>query len=228
MKQASLVSRTNRVFKIYEDVASSSNIQINELDNDFVDSSISFLLRAYITLQKRAFMGCVIGALRSEGFAVDDFRTDLMDRQVVINRDGKTSVRLYCPIDHLKINERSELPDNSGLEFYHRVVYDYEDLSYGDQRFVNHAHQNITDLIDMAKTVKRRGSSLEQLWPLSPREIEVLGYLADGRTGQEIGEKLGISIKTVERHKENLKRKTGLTTLAGLIKFAINKGLTSI
>ena len=46
---------------------------------------------------------------------------------------------------------------------------------------------------------------------LSPREIDVLRLAADGRTNEQIGEALTLSIRTVERHLSNAYQKLGLT-----------------
>jgi DNA-binding NarL/FixJ family response regulator len=60
---------------------------------------------------------------------------------------------------------------------------------------------------------------------LTPREQEVLSLLAEGRSNDEIGGLLSISIHTVARHRENLMRKLGLHSRSELVKYAIRKGL---
>lgn len=60
---------------------------------------------------------------------------------------------------------------------------------------------------------------------LTEREIEVLGLLADGLMNKEIGRKLGISPRTVSRHRENMMSKLGLHSRTELVKFAIKIGL---
>lgn len=60
---------------------------------------------------------------------------------------------------------------------------------------------------------------------LTPREGEVLSYLAEGRTNDEIANILGISVHTVARHRENLMGKLGLHSRSELVKYAIRKGL---
>jgi two-component system response regulator NreC len=62
---------------------------------------------------------------------------------------------------------------------------------------------------------------------LTPREQEVLELLAEGKTNEEIAEKLVISRHTVARHRENLMRKLELHSRAELVKYAIRKGLIS-
>jgi two-component system response regulator NreC len=60
---------------------------------------------------------------------------------------------------------------------------------------------------------------------LTPREREVLTHLAEGKTNPEIGGDLGISPKTVARHRENIMRKLNLHSRAELVRYAIRKGI---
>jgi two-component system response regulator NreC len=63
---------------------------------------------------------------------------------------------------------------------------------------------------------------------LTPREREVLTYIAEGHTNREIAEELVISHKTVDRHRENIMRKLNLHSRVELVKYAIEKGLITI
>jgi two-component system response regulator NreC len=63
---------------------------------------------------------------------------------------------------------------------------------------------------------------------LTPREREVLTYIAEGHTNREIAEALIISHKTVDRHRENIMRKLNLHSRVELVKYAIEKGLITI
>jgi len=63
---------------------------------------------------------------------------------------------------------------------------------------------------------------------LTPREREVLTFIAEGYTNREIAEALVISIKTVDRHRENIMRKLNLHNRVELVKYAIEKGLINI
>jgi two-component system response regulator NreC len=63
---------------------------------------------------------------------------------------------------------------------------------------------------------------------LSAREREVLQLLAEGRTGAEIAARLTLSQKTVETYRARLVEKLGIRDVAGLVKFAIQRGLVSL
>ena len=60
---------------------------------------------------------------------------------------------------------------------------------------------------------------------LTPREVEVLGLLAQGYMNPEIADQLVLSVRTVETHRSNIQRKTGITSRAELIAYAIEHGL---
>lgn len=62
---------------------------------------------------------------------------------------------------------------------------------------------------------------------LSDREREVLQLIAEGKLAKEIAYILGISVKTVAFHRENLRRKLGLNTTAELTRHALEQGLIS-
>jgi two-component system response regulator NreC len=61
--------------------------------------------------------------------------------------------------------------------------------------------------------------------PLTEREREVVTYIAEGYTNREIAEVLSISVKTVDRHRENILAKLGLHNRAELVRYAIEKGM---
>lgn len=60
---------------------------------------------------------------------------------------------------------------------------------------------------------------------LSPRERDVLRYVAEGFSSKEIGARLGISVRTVENHRRNIFRRTGLRSVAQLTLHAARLGL---
>ena len=68
-------------------------------------------------------------------------------------------------------------------------------------------------------------TSQDYLSQLSLREIEVLKLFGEGLTNQEIADKLFISIRTVESHKNNIMKKINLRTTVDLVKFAIRNNI---
>ena len=63
---------------------------------------------------------------------------------------------------------------------------------------------------------------------LSSRELEILTLFAEGNTNQEIAEKLFISIRTVESHKNHIMQKLELKTTVDLVKFAIKNNIIQL
>jgi len=68
----------------------------------------------------------------------------------------------------------------------------------------------------------------KDLTVLSKRERQVLEGVADGHTNLQIGENLGISPKTVARHRERIMQKLDVHSTTELVKFAIRTGLIHI
>ena len=59
---------------------------------------------------------------------------------------------------------------------------------------------------------------------LTEREREVLILLAQGDSNKRIAQKLDVSVRTVETHRLNLRRKLGIETVAGLTNYALKRG----
>ena len=73
--------------------------------------------------------------------------------------------------------------------------------------------------------VERGGRGEEQFDVLTPRELEVLKLIAEANTSKEIADKLFISIKTVDRHRQNILEKLGMRDRVELTRYAIRRGL---
>ncbi len=61
--------------------------------------------------------------------------------------------------------------------------------------------------------------------PLTRREAEVLQLIAEGKANKETAGELGISIKTVEKHRQSLMEKLNIHDTAGLTRYAISAGI---
>jgi DNA-binding NarL/FixJ family response regulator len=66
------------------------------------------------------------------------------------------------------------------------------------------------------------GLSGDPIDRLSNRELQVLSLIGRGLSSREAAEALGLSVKTVETHRQSLKRKLNLATNAQLLQYAIN------
>ena len=77
--------------------------------------------------------------------------------------------------------------------------------------------------------VRRRavtGSSAEVA--LTPREREILQLMAEGEATKKIAAALHVSVKTVETHRQHIMGKLNIHNIAGLTKYAIAEGLTTL
>ena len=71
----------------------------------------------------------------------------------------------------------------------------------------------------------RKNGKTGKLSNLTPREAEVLQLVAEGKANKQVAAELGISIKTVEKHRDHLMRKLAIHDTAGLTRYAISAGI---
>ena len=71
-----------------------------------------------------------------------------------------------------------------------------------------------------------RGNTASRADSLTARERQVLKLIAEGHTDRKIGEMLFISLRTVQRHRYNIRTKLNLKHTADLVKYAIARGYT--
>ena len=81
---------------------------------------------------------------------------------------------------------------------------------------LHHHHEKSSDRVGLLKTKDDQ---------LSSRETEVLQLVAEGNVNKETAAELGISIKTVEKHRQNLMKKLDIHDTAGLTRYAIATGI---
>jgi len=74
-----------------------------------------------------------------------------------------------------------------------------------------------------------RNSKVDRLVPgLTPRQVEVLRLVAQGKTMKEVASELNISTRTAEAHKYQIMQELGVKTIAQLVQFAIQQGLIKL
>lgn len=113
------------------------------------------------------------------------------------------------------------LKETAGLE-----VVDAVRTIHRGERYLS---QRISELLlDAAFLHLETAVDFSLLETLSPREREILQLVAEGKTSQQIGERLFISPKSVDTYRSRLMHKIGVEDVAGLVKFAIQQGLISL
>jgi len=73
----------------------------------------------------------------------------------------------------------------------------------------------------------RSGEERSSYDRLTEREKEVLGFIGDGKTNQEIANAMRLSVHTVQSHRSNIMKKLGLHNRAQLVTFAARVGLAN-
>lgn len=90
---------------------------------------------------------------------------------------------------------------------------------------------NKSQATGMARRRQRRGKTegtpIASIDQLTPRQRETLQLIAEGYSTKEIAFALGVSVKTVETHRAQLKERLGIYNVAGLVRFALRVGLIS-
>jgi DNA-binding NarL/FixJ family response regulator len=82
--------------------------------------------------------------------------------------------------------------------------------------------------LDKIFLAQRKSEPADPLESLSSREYQVFSLLIDGIRAKEIAARLDLSPKTVDTYRASLMRKLDIHDVASLVKFAIQRDLTSI
>lgn len=74
-----------------------------------------------------------------------------------------------------------------------------------------------------ARAIRPAGDEARE--PLTSREQTILLELAQGKSNKDVAQALEISVRTVETHRKNIKRKLGISSTAGLTRYAMEHGV---
>lgn len=111
----------------------------------------------------------------------------------------------------------------------HSVAEGHVYLQPALARWLLEDYQRLSKQIPLDERMLPTAESEEKdLDVLSKRERQVLEAVALGLTSPQIGDRLGISPKTVSRHRERIMNKLNLHSAAELVKFAIRTGLINV
>jgi len=90
----------------------------------------------------------------------------------------------------------------------------------------NYFNKSISDTI--LKSLMNKPKDKEENKSLTKREKEIINLVVEGLSNKEIAEKLCISIRTVDSHKNNIMQKLGLKSSVELVKYAIKNNLAKL
>ena len=112
------------------------------------------------------------------------------------------------------------LKDTAGPEVIQAMRLVQQGGNYLSQKVAEKMTDNV-----VTRRLKRIKKPLDQL---SSREMETLQMVVDGKSSVEISKKLNLSKKTIETYRSRIMHKLGIHDVPGLVKYAIQQGLTSL
>ncbi|MCX6231812.1 MAG: response regulator transcription factor [Bacteroidetes bacterium] len=121
----------------------------------------------------------------------------------------------------IKAGAKGYLPKNTTR----KELFDAVNAIYNGEEYFS---ESISNIILKSYIKKAKDEINEKKEALSTRETEILKLVAQGLTNQEIADKVFISIRTVESHKNHIMQKLELKTTVDLIKFAIKNKIVEI
>jgi DNA-binding NarL/FixJ family response regulator len=101
----------------------------------------------------------------------------------------------------------------------HDVINAIREVNSGNAYFSPCISRQLVEHCQQIFANGRRGTSIGE--PLTPRETEVLQSIADSKGNKQIALELGISPKTVEKHRQQVMNKLGIHDVAGLTRYAV-------
>lgn len=119
----------------------------------------------------------------------------------------------------LKAGASGYILKNSGMQ---ELIKALTNISQGRHYFSPEATHIV--MMDMVNEKAKISTKTESVY-LTDREKDILKLIAQEFTNQEIGEKLFISVRTVDAHRRNLLQKIGARNAAGLAIYAMNHGI---
>ena len=171
--------------------------------------------------------------------------------------DGAEAIRLAKQLKPTVVVMDCALPGTSGLAAMRKILETHPDQAilmlsmHSEETLVRQALEagargyvlkNAVDLelpaairkIAAGKTVldpqvaKRSALKGERNGGLTPRELEILQLIVDGKSNKEIADQLGLSVNTVAVHRANIMDALGIHKAAELVVYAIRNGLVNI
>jgi len=152
----------------------------------------------------------------SEGYSVIDGlanRTSIPDVMIVDLSLPANNGKEYSGL-HLTKDLLQQYPD---IKIIILSVHSYG--SYINDRALKALQQNLN---------RKKRTSVQVNLEITKREIEILQLVCEQLTAEEIADKLFISVKTVNGHRNNLLQKTGSRNVTGLVIYAIKNGIVTI
>lgn len=107
-----------------------------------------------------------------------------------------------------------------------KTVIDAIEAVCNDEKFYGKSVSEIMYQIFLAKSSNKKSENI--LDTLTARELEIIELMSNGFSSKVIGERLCISHRTVEGHKDKLMKKLNLNSIAEVVKFAIKNKIIEL
>ena len=124
----------------------------------------------------------------------------------------------------MKAGAKGYLPKNTSRQELLDAIYSIQ----GGNEFFGESISQVILKSFLRKVKEPETTTNVGTQPLTNREHEILKLFAEGVNNKEIGNKLGISIRTVESHKNHIIKKLGLKSTVEMVKFAIRNKIVEL
>jgi len=124
----------------------------------------------------------------------------------------------------MKAGARGYLPKNTSRQEILDAIY----TIHAGQEFFGESISQVILKSFLRKVTEPETNTGEGTQPLTSRELEILKLFAEGFNNKEISNKLDISIRTVESHKNHIVKKLGLKSTVEMVKFAIRNKIVEL
>lgn len=108
---------------------------------------------------------------------------------------------------------------------YHELLFGLNHIANGGRYISEEIAMILLDQVRSGQSYAQIPGELQTDFDISERELEVLKLIAEGYTNVEIADKIFLSKRTVEGHRQNLIDKAGVKNTAHLVKFAFERGI---
>ena len=108
---------------------------------------------------------------------------------------------------------------------YNELLFALKHIATGGRYMSEEISMLLLEQVRSGQTYIQSSTVLQMDFDISERELEVLKLIAEGYTNIEIADKIFLSKRTVEGHRQNLIEKAGVKNTAHLVKFAFEHGI---
>jgi DNA-binding NarL/FixJ family response regulator len=124
----------------------------------------------------------------------------------------------------IRAGAKGYLPKNTCRDELVRAIYSI----FRGEEFFGDTISKILLKSFIRNTVEKDKEETQPDFNLSVRELEILKLYAEGFINKEIGQKLNISVRTVETHKNHIMKKLGIKSPVEMVKFAIRSKIITL